>query len=223
VFGDFTIFPVLARFSWENTAMRETLRLLVALTLGLGLTASAWADTQVTSFDNFLLNNAYGSWGDPNVATLTSGPTSFDVESLDFGGGFKDIIPNVDATGETTIEFDVSVLSSSIGEAGFVLALGDTDFTEWNYAWYGNLIGNHVLTKDISTPSFISNAGSDGVLDLSALDYIHIQVDPGGANSYSVSFNNLALTGASAVPEPASVALMLTGVAGLFVARRRYR
>jgi hypothetical protein len=201
--------------------MRETFRLMLVLSVGLALCSSAWADTQITSFDNFLLNSAYGSWGDSNVATLTSGPTSFDVESLDFGGGFKDIIPNVDGTGETTLELDASVLASSIGEAGFVVALGDTDFTEWNYAWYGNLIGDHVLTKPISTPSFVSNAGSDGILDLSALDYIHIQVDPGGANSYSVTFNNLRLTGA--VPEPASATLLLCGVAGLWAVRRRYR
>jgi hypothetical protein len=201
--------------------MRETLRLAMALAVSLALTGSAWADTEVTSFDNFVPNSSYAAWGDGNVTTLTSGPTSFGVESLGFGGSFKDIIPNVDGTGETTVELDVSVLSATIGEAGFVVALGDSDFTEWNYAWYGNLIGDHVLTKAINAPSFISNNGGNGTLDLNALDYIHIQVDAGGPNAYSVTFNNLRLTGA-VVPEPASLALAVCGVIGLLAVRRKY-
>lgn len=201
--------------------MRETFRLLLALVAGLVLSASASADTLITNFDSYVPNSLYGAWGDGNVTTITSGPTSYDVESLDFGGAYKDIIPNPDGTGETTVELDASVIATSLGNLGFVIALGDTDLTEWNYRWLGVTAGNHILTLPIDTPTFISNNGGNSVLDLDALDYIHIQVDPGGANSYSVSFNNLRLTGA--VPEPASITLVVCGVAGLLVLRRRYR
>ena len=200
--------------------MKDTLnRLAMVVALALSSGGLAMADTPFVSFDNFNLNSIYGSWADSNVATLTSGPTSFNVESIDFGGGFHNVIPDVDATGETTIEMDVTV---NAGIAGIVLAVGDSDFTEWNYAWYGLPPGNHVLTVPVNTPLFVSNNGGNSMLDLNALDYIHIQVDEGiGANFYDVSYNNLRLTGV--IPEPASALLLIAGAIGLMVARRRCR
>lgn len=197
-----------------RSSVRRTMAAL-ALCGALACGASATADTLVTDFDNYVPNSTYEAWSDGNVTSITSGPASLTVESLDFGGAFKDIVPNVDGSGETHIELEVTVNS---GAPGAIIALGDTGFTEFNYAWYGLPAGDHTLTMPLSTPTYIGVAGDDSMLDLANLDFIHTQVDAGGAFAYNISFNNLRLV--TPIPEPATLGLLACG-AGLVVLRRR--
>lgn len=186
-------------------------RLAAALIASLAVTGAAQAATLITTFDSFTFNGHYGSWSNP--ATRTSGASSFTVAATGFGGGFKDIQPNVDATGETTVEFDVTV---NTGPAGVVLVLADDDGTQYNYGWFGREAGSYLLTMDVLTPSWVSADGNTAGLDLATLSFIHVQVDPGtNTGPYSVSFNNLQL-----IPEPATLALAAVGGGAMLLRRR---
>jgi hypothetical protein len=187
---------------------------VIVLTGGLLAGAnSASADTLVTDFNDFSLTGVYSSW---SFGTLTSGPDSFRVQSSDYGGGFFELDPNVDATGETTIELEVTINDADpeVG-LGIILVLVDEDITQLNYGqtsasipefpgWFGLLPGEtYTLTASIANDWYqISGFGADGVLDISDLGHFHLQIDVGfGQANYDVEFNNLALTGgAVAIP-----------------------
>jgi PEP-CTERM motif len=198
---------------------------VAAALCGIMLAAGpAVADTQIEDYDNFNLSGTYAAWADPNITSFTSGPNNYSVESIGFGGGFFDINPNIDASGESQIEFDVTINS---GDAPNVLALlSDDDGTEKVYRWFTLAPGDHGLNLPLlpvphTVPgvgdSFNGANGADGVLDLATLSFFHLQVDPHGSNvPYNISFNNLRL-----VPEPASVGLLAAGVVGLVLARGR--
>jgi hypothetical protein len=181
---------------------------LTVLTLAgslLAVTGAASADTLVTDFDDFSLTGQYVSW---TTANLISGPTSFTVQSAGYGGGFFELDPNIDATGETTIELEVTVNSANPAAGiGVILVLVDEDITQLDYGqaigdfegWFGLLPGEtYLLTADIETDWFQKSAnGANNVLDINDLGHFHIQIDPGvNPDAYDVSFNNLSLTGA---------------------------
>jgi len=147
----------------------------------------------------------YASWG---AGTLTTGTDSFSVAATNFGGGWAQVSsPLVDGTGQTHIEFDVTVNS---GDSPHIVAvLEDGDTTQITYRWFSVEPGNHKLSFRMETVtnangaeepividqanSWISQAGSVPGLDLSTLSFFHIQVDPHGAVPYDVSFNNLRM------------------------------
>jgi PEP-CTERM motif-containing protein len=211
----------MALYVIRNKIMRELSNWLVsALALCCGLMAGerAIGATLVSNFDNFTLNQLYASWADPNITTITSGPLSYTVSSVGYGSGYFDINPQINAAGETEIALDVTVSAAS-SLPGVILALVDGDGTFEDYRWYALTDGTHILTKTIAMPTSHVAAGSVPGLDLSTLDFFHIQVDGGGnGGRYSVSFNNLDLT---TVPEPTSFALAAGGSLGIMCLRRR--
>jgi hypothetical protein len=201
-------------FGLTNAATRK-LAIAGAAAMALVLiTAPASATTVLTDFNNFNLSGTYGSWAG---GFITSGPTSYHVEAVGgFGGGFFDMDPNIDATGETTIEFTYTGNPSNTPN-GLVLTLVDEDLTTHNWAWYGVSNGTNTLTASLSSPNWVSGNGSVAGLDLAQLSFFHIQSDPlpGTGNGITdVSFEHLQLT-----PEPASLALLGLGACALL--RRR--
>lgn len=203
-------------------SLGNSFALAVALAAGLALANRAVADTLVTTFDNYNPNAEYGAW---SLGFNTSDPTAYTTVGVGFGGAYKDIIPNPDGTGETMVELTVTV---NEGDAPNVLAvLGDTDGSEYAYRWFTLGPGTHVLTQPLSpvpgsvpgADSFISNPGGAAGLNVSAIDFLHIQVDAHGSSTpYNVSFDNLRLIG---VPEPASLAVIGSGIVGVAAIGRR--
>jgi hypothetical protein len=159
--------------------------------------SSSRADTTISAFENFNLDGVFSSWVS---ASIVSGPTNYSVTASGYGSGYKAISPNLDATGETNIELTVTLTGSggpSSPISGPIVSLVDADGTFYNYAWYGQVAGTHVLKANLNAPTFTSAAGSTPGLDLSKLAFFHLQDDPGSyVGTYTISFQLLRLTGA---------------------------
>jgi hypothetical protein len=132
------------------------------------------------------------------VATIDSGPTAYTVTATNYGSNWK-YLGTIDASGETTVEVTVTLSSSATndGKLGTIVSLVDADGTYYDYAWYGQLNGSHVLTRPVNSPTSIANAGSVAGLDLATVTHLHLQLDPSTYHDgYIVAWENLRLTGA---------------------------
>jgi len=175
---------------------REKLIWAFAMPLAICLN-SAQADITLSTFDNFNLDGFFPSW---SAGAAVSGPTNYSITATLFGSGYKALSPNVDATGETTVELTV-MLSGNGGPttpiSGPIVSLVDADGSFYNYAWYGQLAGTHVLRARLNAPTFTSATGSVPGLDLANLAFFHLQDDPGAyTGPYTITFLSLRLTGA---------------------------
>lgn len=198
--------------------LQASLKNALVAVCSVGLVTSSVADTTITTFDNFNLDGLFANWGS---AVVVSGPTAYTITASGYGSGFEDINPNINASGETTVELTLSLSGGAGPISGPIVSLVDGDGTFWNYAWFGLSAGNHTLTMDLNTPTFISGAGAVPGLDLTTLDFFHLQDDPGGfGGTYTISFEHLRLT---AVPEPSTFVLIGMGALGLVIAHRRRR
>jgi hypothetical protein len=80
---------------------------------------------------------------------------------------------------------------------GPIVTLVDADGTRANYAWFGQLLGSHVLTLPLATPTWYEAPGTTPGLDATLIDHMHLQIDPGGfgtQGAYTVSWNEVGLT-----------------------------
>jgi hypothetical protein len=186
----------------------------IALAGGLAMAGSAVADTTITTFDDFTSDALYASWVS---ATIVSGPTAYTVTATNYGSNWK--YNPLSAAGETTIELSVTLDSSSTnaGSLGPIVTLVDADGTSFNYAWFGQLNGSHVLTMPVTSPTWIGAPGTAAGLDLATLTHLHMQVDPSDYHDgYTIAWENLRLTGApppvitSQSYDPATSSLTLT-------------
>lgn len=179
----------------------------IAMASGLAITSSALAQGAVIStFDSFNLDGLF-DWSN---ATVVSGPTSYSITDTGYGSGYKDINPNVNAAGGTTLQVTLTLSGAPAadGQLGPIVALVDGDGTFQNIPWYGQTLGTHVLTADLTAYP---------ALDLSTLDFFHLQLDPSGfAGAYTVEWQDMRV-----VPEPSSFAIAGLGVAALLFVRRK--
>jgi hypothetical protein len=175
-------------------------RLACVATLAGGLigASTAGAATTIAVFDEEFYLDGLFAWSD---AIVLSEPDGYSITDTGYGSGYKDISPNIDATGETTIELIVTV-SGNPDEpdgpvSGPIVKLVDDDITEWEYAWYGLTNGTHVLTMPLDTPTYKPGAGTEPGLDLSNLSFFHLQNDPGAyTGEYTIIFRSFRLIGA---------------------------
>jgi hypothetical protein len=183
------------------------------LAAGFAGASSVMADTTITSFHDFNLDGLF-AWSD---AYVVSTPTNYSITDTNYGSGYKAINPHIDATGETNVELTVT-LDGDAGPtdpvSGPIVSLVDNDGTFYNWAWYGQTKGRHVLTAPLNAPSYTSGNGSVAGLDLSNLAFFHLQDDPGAYHGgYTITFENFRLTGA---PGPSITAFSYDRGSGQF-------
>ncbi len=194
----------------------------LAVASGLALICPALASTTITTFDNFTSDALYAGWAS---ATIVSGPTAYSITAEGYGANYKYIgFPPIDGTGNTHLELTLTLSGppAASGQLGPIIELIDGDGTDYNFAWYGQTLGSHVLTMPLNAPTWVSSAGATPGLDLTTLTHMHMQLDPGSfgtSDFYTVSFENLALV---TVPEPSTLALAGLGAVGLLIRRRRH-
>lgn len=188
----------------ENDLMKQIKhwrRTALGIVCGLVTAGSALADTTITTFDDFWSDVLYASWLPSNGGIEDPGPTSYSITATGYGSNYK-YIGVIDGTGETTIELTVTISGppAADGHIGPIISLVDGDGTYVNYAWFGQPLGQHVLTMPLAAPTWQSAPGTTPGLDLATLTHMHMQVDPGGfgtTGAYTVTWENLRLTGAT--------------------------
>src|SRR6185436_6870857 len=143
----------------------------------MAMASPARADLIINTFDSFNSDALYASW---SSGTIVSGPTSYSVTASGYGSNWKYNPIAEDGTGNTMVQLTVTLSAADPGNAdgrlGPIITLVDGDGTEYNYAWYGQLTGHHVLTMPINSPTWMT--GPNNGLDLSTLTHLHIQLDP---------------------------------------------
>lgn len=164
------------------------------------------AGVTVETFDNFVPNALYASWATP-AATITAGPTAWEVASIGYGSLWK-YEGDINAAGLNQVRLTIDIAGDPGVIAGPIVDLVDNNGAWATFAWYGKTAGSYVLTADLSTTPWLNAAD---------IQHIHIECDPGGfAGMYDLTIRDLSI-----VPEPASLALLALGAIGFAVSRRR--
>ncbi|MBA4106454.1 MAG: hypothetical protein C0485_11910 [Pirellula sp.] len=171
------------------------------------LNGAARADVLITSFDlgTYTENALYASWAAP-TAIIDYGDESYNVTAAGYGSNWTYIEGRVpEGAGETHLKLDVTLEGplAADGHLGPIITLVDADGTRNNYAWYGQLLGNHVLTLPITSPTWVEAPGTTSGLDLNHINHMHLQLDPGGfgsAGQYTVRWNDLSLITVAGLP-----------------------
>jgi hypothetical protein len=175
--------------------MRRHGSLLFGIAAIVSLANSASANLTINTFDNFTSDALYASW---NSGTIVSGPTSYSVTATGYGSNYKYNPIAEDGTGNTMVELTVTLSAADSvnaeGRLGPIITLVDGDGTEYNYAWYGQTLGHHVLTMAINSPTWMN--GPNNGLNLATLTHLHIQLDPSVySGQYTVVWENAQLIG----------------------------
>lgn len=164
--------------------------------------AAAQAQTLITDFSFFTSNALYASWGAPE-AVIESGDADYTITATGYGSNYAYIgVFGVIGAGNTHLELEVGLSGppAADGQLGPIVTLLDADGTRFNYAWYGQTLGDHVLRSNVNAPTWVDAVGTTPGLDLDQLQHMHMQVDPamfGESGAYTITWKNLALVTAA--------------------------
>jgi hypothetical protein len=186
----------------------KLLATVIAAASGLMAANSARAQVTIETFDFFAPNALYASWATP-AATITQGPTTWEVASIGYGSLWK-YEGDINGTGQTKVQLTIDISGEPGFVAGPIVDLVDNNGAWATFAWYGiTAPGSYVLEADLSTTPW---------LNLADIQHIHLECDPGSAPDklYDLTFKNLSL-----IPEPTSLTLLALGTIGFVIARRR--
>ena len=163
-----------------------------------------------------------GLWATP-LATITSTATGLEFNAPGGGGSFSQMyypIPLGDQTAlnllDTQVTFDFTWNSgNAVGGVNVLFALGDS-LGGVDYYGTGYVVptpGLNSYTFTLQSPN-LANVGAGAIIN-----GMNFQIDPANVSgNYDITFNSLVL---SPVPEPATLALVGLGAAGLLAFRRR--
>lgn len=150
----------------------------------------------ISDFSDWVADSTYGSWAPGQAAELDSGGDAFRVAATDFGGAYKylgatGVLPNIGGLNDLSLALTVHSQSNGGAGIGFLVLLEDRDGTVYGYTRFGLQEGSHTLHWLVDMPSKEVEPGTVAGLDSSAIKAINLQIDPGGANDYDVSFTSL--------------------------------
>ncbi len=180
---------------------------------------SLTAQTTISDFVYFSPGSTYGSWAPGGDVQLQSEATEYRVRSTDFGGAYKylgsmGMAPNASDANQLSLSLTVNSQSNGGSGIGFLVLLEDRDGTVYQYSRFGVQTGPQTLVWDLRTPSSIGKAGEVDGFDFSDIQAFNLQIDPGGANSYDVSYRELSATvGAKVDPQVAQNYVTRKGIA----------
>jgi hypothetical protein len=110
-----------------------------------------------------------------------------------------------------------------VGGTGILYSSDSSGWTEWDNRFYPALDGGYGTELDWNGLGFyLSNGSLVNIYSYTPFPY-YILVLPAGSTGYSLDDRAFVTISSTATPEPASAALVLTGVlvAGLGIRRRR--
>jgi hypothetical protein len=200
----------------------------IALAVASGLVMVNSAQAQPITGTPYLSNipavgPSYGGlWATP-LATITSTATGLEFNAPGGTGSFSQMyypIPLGDQTAfnllDTKVTFDFTWNSgNAVGGVNVLFALGDS---LGGVDYYGT--GYVVPTPGLNSYTFALQAPNQANVAAGAIiNGMNFQIDPANVSgNYDITYNSIVL---SPVPEPATLALVGLGAAGLLAFRRR--
>ncbi len=200
--------------------MRQMVRCLVFSMAGTLLLFSQASAITLSDFSNFNQTGTYEAW---NAGTFTSGATDWRVQAGNFGGGWKTLVSQIDASAANLIEIKLTANPDNVATSfNLVLFSGSPSDTAagWNFPVTP---GAQTLTADLNNPGFY-NSGSIATWNKGSIGpEWHLQGTFANGNpglAMDLTFDNIAFL----VPEPASITLLgFLAMVGSPVLRRRRR
>ncbi len=195
-----------------------------ALTIANSVQAQTVTGTPYLSNINPTDPSYSGYWSTP-LATVTSTATGLEINAPGGSGSFSTLYYGIPVGQQTALNpLDTMVtfnfaLNSGI-QAGGVNVIFALDDSKGGVDYYLPSPGYPALSPGLNSYTF--NLQADNLANVGAgavINGINFQIDPANiSGNYDITFNSLTLT---PTPEPATLALVGLGAAGLLAVRRR--